>query len=133
MSGAAPRRAVVRAARIVGFLAWFAVRLVVANLVVAREILTPGSGLQPAVVRFPLRACTETEVALVVLCVTLTPGTLTLAVHRDPWVMWVHGMYAADGADFRRALAELETRLLAAARPVGPAPRPARAGTEGRR
>ncbi|MEW2382045.1 Na+/H+ antiporter subunit E [Micromonospora sp. NPDC047707] len=133
MTGAAPRRVVVRAARIARFLAWFVARLVVANLVVAREILTPGSGLQPAVVRVPLRSRTDTEVALVALCVTLTPGTLTLAVRRDPRVMWVHGMYAADAEAFRRTLAELEERLLAAARPVAGATPVGRAGTEGRR
>lgn len=118
MSGVV-RRAAVRATRIAGFLAWFAGRLVQANLIVAREIVTPGLGLQPAVVRVPLRARTDTEVALLTLFVTLTPGTLTLAVRRDPRVMWVHGMYAADATAFRRTVAELEGRLLAAVRPVG--------------
>ncbi len=113
------RRAVVRVARIVGFLAWFTGRLVQANLVVAREIVTPGLGLRPAVVRVPLRARTDSEVALLTLFVTLTPGTLALAVRRDPRVMWVHGMYADDATVFRRAVAELEGRLLAAVRPVG--------------
>ncbi|WP_018251691.1 Na+/H+ antiporter subunit E [Salinispora mooreana] len=120
-------RAAVRAARIAGFLAWFAGRLVQANLVVAREIVTPGLGLQPAVVRVPLCARTDTEVALLTLFVTLTPGTLALAVRRDPRVMWVHGMYAADATAFRRAVAELEGRLLAAVRPVGGG----RTGSEG--
>lgn len=118
MSGVV-RRAAVRAARVAGFLVWFAGRLVQANLVVAREIVTPGLGLQPAVVRVPLRARTDTEVALLTLFVTLTPGTLALAVRRDPRVMWVHGMYAADATAFRRGVAELEGRLLAAVRPVG--------------
>ncbi|MER7456562.1 Na+/H+ antiporter subunit E [Micromonospora sp. NPDC126480] len=125
MSVPTPWRAVVRVARIVRFLTWFAGRLVVANLVVAREILTPGSGLHPAIVRVPLRTRTDTEIALVTLCVTLTPGTLTLAVRRDPPVMWVHGMYASDASAFRDTMAELEGRLLAAARPVGAVAPPA--------
>lgn len=123
-------RAAVRTARVAWFLAWFAVRLVQANLMVAREIVTPGLGLQPAVVRVPLRARTDTEVALLTLFVTLTPGTLTLAVRRDPRVMWVHGMYAADPTAFRHTVADLEGRLLAAVRPVAGGVRP---GDEGGR
>ncbi|MBQ1052498.1 Na+/H+ antiporter subunit E [Micromonospora sp. C51] len=114
-----PRRTVVRARRLLRFAGYFAVRLVQANLAVAWEILTPGSRLTPAVVRVPLRATTETEVAAVALAVSLTPGTLTLGVHRKPnAALWVHGMYAADPVAFRRAVTELEWRLLAALRPA---------------
>lgn len=114
-----PRRTVVRARRLLRFAGYFAVRLVQANLAVAWEILTPGSRLAPAVVRVPLRATTDTEVAAVALAVSLTPGTLTLGVHREPTAaLWVHGMYAADPVAFRRAVTELEWRLLAALRPA---------------
>ncbi|MBQ1027825.1 Na+/H+ antiporter subunit E [Micromonospora sp. C95] len=114
-----PRRTAVRVRRVLRFAGYFAVRLVQANLAVAWEILTPGSRLAPAVVRVPLRAATDTEVAAVALAVSLTPGTLTLRVRRQPTAgLWVHGMYAADPVAFRRAVTELEWRLLAALRPA---------------
>ncbi|GIJ10111.1 Na+/H+ antiporter subunit E [Micromonospora andamanensis] len=113
------RRTTVRTRRVLRFAGYFAVRLVQANLAVAWEILTPGSALAPAVVRVPLRAATDTEVAAVALAVSLTPGTLTLGVHREPTAaLSVHGMYAADPVAFRREVAELEWRLLAALRPA---------------
>ncbi|GIJ25326.1 hypothetical protein Vqi01_04880 [Micromonospora qiuiae] len=112
------RRTVVRTGRVLRFVGYFAVRLLQANLVVAWEILTPGCRLCPAVVRVPLRAVTEGEIAAVTLAVSLTPGTLALAVHRDPVALSVHGMYAADPVAFRRKVAELERWVLAAVRPV---------------
>lgn len=115
-------RAAVRTGRILRFAGYFAVRLAEANLAVAREILTPGSGLRPAVVRVPLRGVTDREIAALALVVSLAPGTLALAVRRDPSALFVHGMYAADPVAFRRQIAELERHLLAALRPVGGAP-----------
>ncbi|QOC91068.1 Na+/H+ antiporter subunit E [Micromonospora craniellae] len=112
------RRTVVRLGRILRFTGYFAVRLVQANLAVAWEILTPGSRLEPAVVRVPLRAGTDVEVAAVALAVSLTPGTLTLAIRREPATLWVHGVYAADPVAFRREVTELEWRVLAAIRPA---------------
>lgn len=112
------RRAVLRTGRVLSFAGWYAVRLVQTNLTVAREILTPGSGLHPAVVRVPVRAVTDSEIAAVTLAVSLTPGTLVLAVHRDPMALSVHGMYAADPVAVRRYTVELERRVLAALRPA---------------
>ncbi|MCL7455603.1 Na+/H+ antiporter subunit E [Micromonospora echinofusca] len=116
------RRTVVRTGRVVCFLGWYATRLVLANLVVAREILTPGWRLRPAIVRVPLTEVSDTEVVLMALCVGLTPGTLAVAVRTSPPVLFVHGMYADDPDGFRREIGELEQKLLLAARPVGRGP-----------
>ncbi|SCG37812.1 Na+/H+ antiporter subunit E [Micromonospora halophytica] len=122
MSADVGRRAVVRTGRILRFLGWFAVRLVVANLVVAREILTPGWRLCPAIVRVPLPGTSSTELVLTALCVGLTPGTLTVGVRTTPPVLFVHGMYADDPHAFRHQIVELQRKLLPAVRPVGRQP-----------
>ncbi|MFV2019776.1 Na+/H+ antiporter subunit E [Micromonospora sp. LOL_023] len=113
-----PERAVRRIARVVRFVAYFGFRLVVANLVVAREIVTPGSGLSPGIVEFRLRTRTRTEVVLMALAVGLTPGTLTVAIRQQPPTLFVHGMHAEDPQTFRAELARLQDRLLPAVRPV---------------
>lgn len=113
-----PERAVRRIARVVRFVAYFGFRLMVANLVVAREIVTPGSGLSPGIVEFRLRTRTRTEVVLMALAVGLTPGTLTVAIRQDPPTLFVHGMHAEDPQTFRAELARLQDRLLPAVRPV---------------
>lgn len=111
-------RAASRARRILGFTGYFAGRLVVANVVVAREILTPGSGLAPGIVDLPLRCRTPAEIATFANLITLTPGTLTLEIEREPPMLFVHGMHADDPERFRDQLRDLERRLLAAMRPA---------------
>lgn len=120
-----PLRAVRRATRIIRFAGYFAVQLVRANLVVAREIITPRSGLCPAIVRVPLRGRTRGEIVWMVLLVGLTPGTLPVAVDWSAPALYVHGMHAHDPEVFRRCLAELEDRLLSAMRPAGATAGPA--------
>lgn len=114
-----PNRSLRRLARIIRFAAYFTYRLVVANLVVAREIVTPGSGLSPGIVEFRLRTRTPTEVVLMALAVGLTPGTLTVAIREQPPTLFVHGMHAEDPQTFRAELSRLQDRLLPAVRPVG--------------
>ncbi len=118
MSGLA-RRAVVRGYRIAAFAVSFTAAFLRANAVVAWEILTPGHGIAPAIVRLPLRCQTPFEIASMISLVTLTPGTLALALRGDPPVLAVHGMHAADVEAFRAQLHGLEDRMLAAIRPVG--------------
>jgi multicomponent Na+:H+ antiporter subunit E len=104
------------------FLGYFVGQLVLANLVVAREVVTPGMGICPAVVDYPTRSANRRELVLLSLIINLTPGTLTLAVEEDPPMLFVHGMHAADATAFAGKLAEMERRLLLAVRPVGARP-----------
>ncbi|MFC0096057.1 Na+/H+ antiporter subunit E [Micromonospora marina] len=113
-----PSRLLRRTLRIMRFAGYFAVQLVQANFVVVREIVTPGSGLCPAIVRIPLRARTDGEIVWMVLFVGLTPGTLPLAIDRPAPAMFVHGMHVHDETAFRLRLATLEDRLLSALRPA---------------
>lgn len=107
-------RAVVRGFRLVGFAVWFGRELVRANLQVAWDVLTPRSRLEPGVVELPLRSRTDLEIAGIANLISLTPGTLTLAVRADPPALWVHGMYAADPDSFQHRLHLMEDRMLRA-------------------
>lgn len=85
-----------------------------ANFDVAREVLTPRSGLAPGIVVLPLRSRTWFEIASISSLISLTPGTLTVGVSNDPPTLVVHGMHAADAERFRAQLHDLETRMLVA-------------------
>lgn len=113
--GAAARRAW----RIVSFLGWYAGHLLQANYVIAREIVTPGSGLAPTVVAWPVHERGPWEIASLSSLLTLTPGTMVLGLTPDRHRLLVHGMHAADPAAFREEVRELDLRLQAAFRPVG--------------
>ncbi|MEN0021450.1 MAG: Na+/H+ antiporter subunit E [Planctomycetota bacterium] len=79
-------------------LAEFTVReLVIANIKVAWYTVSSLESLQPAVLRVPLAEdATDTEVTLLAILVTLTPGTLTLDVLGDNEVMLIHFMHVED-------------------------------------
>jgi multicomponent Na+:H+ antiporter subunit E len=102
--------------RVLVFAAFFTRELVAANAALTWDILTPTSRLQPGIARFPLRCRTRFEIAFLANLISLTPGTLTVGVRRDPPVLYVHGMYAPDPERFRERLRRLEHRMLAAVR-----------------
>lgn len=87
--------------------------LVVANLRVAYDVLTPTHYMRPAVVAVPLRAKTDGAITIVANMISLTPGTLSLDVSSDRSVLYLHVMYLDDKEDLRRQIHKLEDRVLA--------------------
>ena len=105
--------------RLVGFLLWFVRGVVLANLRVARQVLTPGLDIDAAIVRVPTRCRTARELVVLANCITLTPGTITLEADEAERVLYVHGMFVTDRTAFLADLAGMESRLLGAMRPRG--------------
>ena len=60
-------------------LAW---QLLLSNLRLAVEILTPGDGTYTAIIAVPIRGGSDAVVNLVANSITLTPGTMTMDVRR---------------------------------------------------
>lgn len=108
-----------QAGRLVAFAGYALREMVLATGEVAWDAVTPGSALQPGVVELRLRCRTPLEITTLANLITLTPGTLTLAVHHDPPTLYVHGMYAPDADEFRDRLRAMETRVLHALRRDG--------------
>jgi multicomponent Na+:H+ antiporter subunit E len=101
---------VLRGARFAGF---FLRELVLANLRVAYDVITPTHHMRPAILAIPLQAKTPTEITLLANFITMTPGTLSLDISDDHKVLYLHTMYAGDIEDFRREIQEgFERRLL---------------------
>ena len=87
--------------------------LVVSNLRVAYDVLTPTHYMRPAVVAVPLRAKTDGAITILANMISLTPGTLSLDVSSDRSVLYLHVMYLDDEADLREQIHKLEDRVLA--------------------
>lgn len=94
------------ALRLVVFAFQFAWALIVASLDVAWDVIAPSNRFSPGIVEFPLRCRTPVEITAMANCITLTPGTLTVAMRSSPPTLWVHAMYASDRD---KALADLRT------------------------
>jgi multicomponent Na+:H+ antiporter subunit E len=92
----------------VRFLAYFLAKLVEASVVVAVEVATPRNRIRTGIVAVPLRGASDALVTLVADAVTLTPGTLTLEVGRQPPTLYVHVLHLRDVEAVRREIRHLE-------------------------
>lgn len=78
------------------YLVVFLKDLVVANLAVARIVLSPSLPIRPAVVEVPLRVETDAGITTIANSITLTPGTLTMDYDADRNSLFVHAIAAPD-------------------------------------
>ncbi|MBO1753373.1 Na+/H+ antiporter subunit E [Actinotalea sp. BY-33] len=113
--------------RILAFPVYYALEVVKANLVLAKDLLTPGSSISAGFIEVPLRARTDIEITTIANMITLTPGTVTVAVRKAPATLWVHGMYVEDPDSFREGIYAMEARMIGFLRrdpEPGPVPPP---------
>ncbi len=100
--------------RLARFALFFSWELLLANLRVAYEVLTPHHQMHPRVIALPLQAKTDFEITALAILISLTPGTLSLDVSADKRFLYIHAMFAEDEEAVRKDIQEnLETRLLA--------------------
>jgi len=97
------------------FVTYFLFQLVKSSMVVAWEIITPGSRLNRAIIAVPLSSTsTEGLVTLIGNSVTLTPGTLTVDVREadpeagTPTILYVHVLQVGDVESARESVLRLE-------------------------
>ncbi len=97
----------------IGFFFFVLKEILIANLQVAYDVITPGKRMRPGVVGIPLDAKTNLEITLLANIITLTPGTLSLDVSRNREILYVHTMYMKDPDSFRKEIKTgIEKRLL---------------------
>jgi multicomponent Na+:H+ antiporter subunit E len=97
----------------VGFVGYFIRELVLANLRLAFDVVTPGFHMRPGVVAVPLDAKTDLEITLLANLITVTPGSFSLDVSDDRTVLYVHAMYVDDPEAYRRTIKDgYERRVL---------------------
>lgn len=107
------RRYYRRLPQVIAFAFYFLYELVVSNLRIAADILTPKLYMTPSIVAVPLDVKTDFEIMLLANLITLTPGTLSLEVSEDRSTLYVHAVYAADPAATVREIKDgFERRVL---------------------
>jgi multicomponent Na+:H+ antiporter subunit E len=95
----------------------FVVKLVQASVVVAHTVVSPRHRVHSGIVAVPLRGCSDAVATLIADAISLTPGTLTLEVRRDPLTLYVHALDVRDVEQVRADVRKLE---LLAVRAFGP-------------
>ena len=97
----------------IGFAVFIVYELILANLRVAYDVVTPQANRSPAVIGVPLDAETDAEITLLANLITLTPGTLSLDLSDDRKTLYVHAMFADDVDAFCREIKDgFERRVL---------------------
>jgi len=91
----------------------FLIELILSNLRVLWDVVTPGHISRPGIVGIPLNAKTDLEILLVANLISLTPGTLSIDLSDDRRILYVHVMFLDDPDRFRQNIKEgLERRIL---------------------
>jgi multicomponent Na+:H+ antiporter subunit E len=104
--------------RAISFALFFLWELIIANLRVARDVLTAQDYMKPRVIAIPLDARTDAEITALAYVISLTPGTLSLDVSTDaacssstPCMPRRGRGQARDQAGIRTASAGTDARL----------------------
>lgn len=103
-----PGALVVRPLRALRFLGFFLIKLLQSSVTVARAVVTPHDRISTGIVAVPLRGCSDALATLIADAISLTPGTLTLEVRRDPLTLYVHALDARRIEDVEADVRALE-------------------------
>lgn len=95
---------------------YICVQLVTSNLLVAREILSPGSDVRTGVLAYEVRHPSDQVITLMASVITLTPGTMTVEATRAPSILYVHFLLLDDVGAARRSISRLEDLVVGAMR-----------------
>ncbi len=102
-----------RIPKLISFIIYFTYELILANLKIAMDILTPTHLMKPAIVAIPLDAKTDLEITLLANIITLTPGTLSLDLSKDRKTLYIHAMYVVSAEETIKEIKEgFERKLL---------------------
>ena len=85
-----------KVAQVLSLALFFVWELILSNLRVAYDVVTPRHHMQPGVIGIPLAARTDLEITVLSILITLTPGTLSLDVSTDRTMLYIHAMYLDD-------------------------------------
>jgi multicomponent Na+:H+ antiporter subunit E len=96
------------------FAVYFLYKLAESSVVVAWEIITPKQRINEGIVEVPVTGASDAVVTLVANATSLTPGTLTLEVRRDPPAIYVHVLHLRSIEETRREVLNLERLALEA-------------------
>lgn len=83
----------------IGFLLFYASEVVKSNFRVAYDVLTPRHRMRPGVIAVDVRGMTDRQVLFMANFITMTPGTLGLAVSPGRTKLYIHAMYTDEGVE----------------------------------
>jgi multicomponent Na+:H+ antiporter subunit E len=105
---------VVRPAAVLRLVLYFVQSLLIANFVLAWEVLSRRDRVRTGIVAVPVHGVSEGVLAFVANVTALTPGTLAIEVRREPPTFYVHVLHMRDIERVRRDILRLEELVVRA-------------------
>ncbi|MDP6152735.1 MAG: Na+/H+ antiporter subunit E [Phycisphaeraceae bacterium] len=104
----------VRAINFIRYIMIFLYELTIANIQVARLVLSPTLRIRPGFLSVPMEAQTDLEVTSLANSITLTPGTISVHVPDDRHAIVIHVLnIGKDEEAIRRSVkTQLESNIL---------------------
>lgn len=84
----------------IGFVLYFLHEMIMANIQVAYDVITPKYFFKPGIVNYPMEAKSDIEINLLSTIIAMTPGTLILDISEDKKSLFIHVMYLKDKDTF---------------------------------
>ncbi len=98
---------------LISFFFFYLGEIILANIRVANDILTPRHRMRPAILALPVEVKTDLQLMVLNNLITMTPGTLSLDISPDRKTIYVHAMYVDDVDHVKQVLKEsFEHRIL---------------------
>jgi multicomponent Na+:H+ antiporter subunit E len=108
-----PRGKVGGLERAISLLAYLLWQIVLANLRLARDVVSAHHSMRPGVIQLPLSISTDGEILLLAAMINITPGSVALDVSEDRLTMYVHVMHITTAEEARRQIKDgFERRIL---------------------
>lgn len=95
---------------------YFHYELITSSVKVLWDIITPGHQNTPGFLAMPLEAKTPLEIFFTANMISLTPGTLSIALSEDYKTLFIHAMFIEDKEATLASLKSFETTILKAFR-----------------
>ncbi len=85
-----------RVVKIVSLIFLFIKELLSSNIEIVKLVYSPKPNFEPAIFELPTELKSNWEITLLANLISLTPGTLSVAVSRDNTKLFIHGMDIHD-------------------------------------
>lgn len=92
--------------RLFTFIFFYLWEVLLSNLVLAHDVVTPRDRFRPGILALHLPEMTDLQIIALTNLVTMTPGTLTLDISEDRRTLFMHCMYLNNPQWMRRRICE---------------------------
>lgn len=93
------------------FLLFYIKEVVLSNIRVAYDVLTPTHHMKPGFIAIPLHDLTERQILVLANLITMTPGTLSMDVSSDRQTLYLHAMYIDNPETVRKDISVYEQKI----------------------